>query len=51
MPTVSEQLRSLYLPEQLTAMEKVRDRMLDDPTLLDNHSKKDAPDAIGEELE
>ena len=35
-----EQLRQLYSAEQIAAMEKVRDSLLDDPKALDTHSRE-----------
>lgn len=40
MASVSEQLRSLYTPEQLSALESVRQVMRDDPTVFDTHSRE-----------
>ncbi len=36
-----EQLLALYPPEQLEQMERIRDRLLDDPTALDNRHQVD----------
>lgn len=40
MASTSEQLRSLYSPEQLSALERIRAVMRDDPTVFDNHSRE-----------
>ena len=45
---VYEGLRSMYSSEQLEQLEKVRDKMIDDPTILDNHSREKR-NASGEE--
>lgn len=39
MASVGALLRGLFLPEQLQALDRVREEMLADPTVLDNHSR------------
>jgi hypothetical protein len=36
----SEQLRELFSPGQLDQLDVVRQRMLEEPTALDNHSRE-----------
>lgn len=40
MSSLVESLRGLFTPSQLVHLEKVRDAMLADPTVLDNHSRE-----------
>lgn len=40
MASTSEQLRSLYSQEQLSALDRVCRVMQDDPTVFDNHSRE-----------
>lgn len=40
MLSVSQQLRALFQPEQVDALDRVRQAMLADPTILDNHSRE-----------
>ena len=37
---VSEQLRLLFEPKQLEQLDAVRQKLLDDPKALDNHSRE-----------
>lgn len=46
MATRYEQLLALYPPEQLRQMEMIRERLLDDPTALDN---RHVEPAVGED--
>lgn len=48
MASTSEQLRSLYSPEQLAALEAVSQLMKADPTVFDNHSRELRSPAVQE---
>lgn len=40
MSSLNDRLRGLFGPDQLSHLERVRDAMLEDPTVLDNHKKE-----------
>jgi len=44
MPSVSEQLLSLYTPEQVQALKAVQQKLLDDPSSLDTRKKGEVAD-------
>jgi len=50
--TTAQELRNLYSKEQLAFLDIVRQKMLEDPTALDNHTHsnktKETPDASGQ---
>lgn len=41
-----EQLLALYPPEQLEQMERIREKLLDDPTALDNRHQEDTSSEV-----
>lgn len=52
MRSVAAELRDLYTAEQLEALDRVRGKMIEDPTILDTHSRekrdgKEVQDANG----
>lgn len=42
MPSLNDALRNLYGETQLPQLDRVRNAMLDDPTVLDNRKEKDS---------
>jgi len=41
MPSLNDALRNLYGETQLPQLDRVRNAMLDDPTVLDNRKEKE----------